>query len=82
MRIDAAKPTTPPDRASVQKMADGLERAFLSEMLKDAGPRSAEGGFAGGVGESQFSSMLTDAYADALSAKLDLGLIKNTGSES
>ena len=60
-------------------MADGLEQAFLSEMLKYAGPRESSGEFGGGIGESQFSSMLNDAYAQAISERIDLKLIKSNG---
>ena len=76
MRIDATTPQTTVRQSSTNEISDGLERAFLSEMLKYAGPRSLEGSFSGGVGESQFASMMTDAYADALSARMDLGLGK------
>ena len=82
MRIDTIQlsPTTPTKAQA--DTSNGLETAFLSEMLKYAGPRSAEGEFSGGIGESQFASMLTDAYAEALSRKLDLGLTGNTRGES
>lgn len=53
-------------------LSDGLEQAFLSEMLKHAGPCPLTGNFSGGVGESQFASMMTDAYADAISTRIDL----------
>ena len=83
MQINTIVTTVPsPQSAQESKVADGLERAFLSEMLKYAGPRSAEGEFSGGIGESQFASMLTDAYAEALSRKLDLGLTGNSRGES
>ncbi|WP_258869562.1 rod-binding protein [Paracoccus thiocyanatus] len=54
--------------------ADGLEQAFLSEMLKYAGSTAAAGEFGGGAGESQFASMLNDAYAQAIAERIDLGL--------
>ena len=76
MRIDATPPQAAVRQPSTNEISDGLERAFLSEMLKYAGPRSLEGSFSGGVGESQFASMMTDAYADALCARMDLGLGK------
>lgn len=63
-------PISDPRRDSM--LSDGLERAFLSEMLKHAGPRPLIGKFSGGVGESQFASMMTDAYADAISTRIDL----------
>lgn len=54
--------------------AGQLERAFLEEMLKYAGPKPSEGGFSGGIGEEQFASFLTRSYADRLAESLDLGL--------
>ena len=54
--------------------AKRLERAFLEEMLKYAGPKPSEGSFSGGAGEAQFSSFLNESYAARLSESLDLGL--------
>ena len=83
MQINTIAATVPsPQSAQESKVADGLERAFLSEMLKYAGPKPIEGGFSGGIGESQFASLLSDAYADALSARLDLGLTTKTGGKA
>ena len=82
MRIDATTPQTTVRQSSTKEISDGLERAFLSEMLKYAGPKPIEGGFSGGIGESQFASLLSDAYADALSARLDLGLTTKTGGKA
>ncbi len=82
MRIDATTPQTTVRQSSTNEISDGLERAFLSEMLKYAGPKPIEGGFSGGIGESQFASLLSDAYADALSARLDLGLTTKTGGKA
>lgn len=62
-----------------QAISDGLEKAFLAEMLKYAGPQPMEGSFGGGIGEEQFSSMMTETYADALSKRLDLGLAGKIG---
>lgn len=56
-----------------KNIADGLEKAFLTEMLKYAGPKPIEGSFGGGIGEDQFSSMLTETYAQALAERIDLG---------
>ncbi|MCF3974239.1 hypothetical protein [Paracoccus salsus] len=59
--------------AAPQSPADRLEQAFLEEMLKYCGPRAAEGGFSGGIGEDQFASFLNQQHAAILSRKLDLG---------
>lgn len=53
--------------------ADRLEEIFLEEMLKYCGPKPAAEGFGGGIGEDQFASFLTQDYAAALAARLDLG---------
>ena len=58
-----------------KRMADGLEQAFLSEMLKYTNSRENPGEFGGGIGESQFSSMLNDTYAQRIAEKIDLRLI-------
>ncbi|MBP8938543.1 MAG: hypothetical protein KBG72_08670 [Agrobacterium sp.] len=81
MRIDSIQlsPTTPTKAQA--DASNGLETAFLSEMLKYSGPQPTQGEFSGGVGESQFFSMLTDIYAEELSKKLDLGLTIQTGGE-
>ncbi|MCQ0969225.1 hypothetical protein MLD63_02080 (plasmid) [Paracoccus sp. TK19116] len=55
-------------------VAEKLERAFLQEMLKYAGPKPGEGSFSGGIGEEQFASFLTESYAGLLTGSLDLGL--------
>ena len=82
MRIDTTLLRSATPGKPAPEIENGLETAFLSEMLKYAGPHSAEGEFSGGIGESQFASMLTDAYAEALSRKLDLGLTGNSRGES
>ena len=82
MRIDATQPKAALPEMPKMKIENGLETAFLSEMLKYAGPQPAQGEFSGGIGESQFRSMLIDAYAEALSAKLDLGLTNKTGGKT
>ncbi|MFH5773860.1 hypothetical protein [Paracoccus broussonetiae] len=58
---------------------DGIEKAFLAEMLKYAGPQPLSGEFGGGIGEDQFSSMMTDVHATAIAARIDLGLLRKTG---
>lgn len=59
--------------------ADGLEQAFLSEVLKYAGPRESTGQFGGGIGESQFASLLNDAYAQAIAERINLKLFDRGG---
>lgn len=62
-----------------QDISDGLEKAFLQEMLKHAGPKPMEGSFGGGIGEEQFSSMMRETHAEALAKRLDLGLATKIG---
>ncbi|GLK64188.1 hypothetical protein GCM10017635_16590 [Paracoccus kondratievae] len=59
---------------TITKPYDGLERMFLSEMLKYAWPQQTSSGFGGGVGEEHFSSFLKDAYASQLAQRLALNL--------
>ena len=67
------------ERTAVQ---DGLERAFLGEMLKSAGPKPLGGSFGGGIGEEQFASLLGDLNAASLARRLDLKLLPGKGAES
>lgn len=65
--------------ARMREVAQDLEAAFLAEMLKHAGfgePRD-EGSLGGGIGEEQFSSMLRDEHANAISARGGLGLAES-----
>ncbi|WP_199260303.1 hypothetical protein [Paracoccus binzhouensis] len=48
-------------------------------MLKYAGPRESQGEFGGGIGESQFSSLMNDAYAEAMSRRMDMNFLSRTG---
>ena len=68
--------TLPPTPSAHQDHAanpvEGLEQAFLEEMLKYCGPRAASDGFSGGVGEDQFGSFLTREYARIMARHLDL----------
>lgn len=63
-----------PAKGNMARAADQLEAAFLAEMIKISMPQSGAATFGGGIGESQFASFLTEQYADAMAARLDLGL--------
>lgn len=63
-----------PVPADIREAAQKLEAAFLAEMLKSAGLGKVSGGFDGGAGESQFSSFLVQAQADAISQAGGFGL--------
>ncbi len=59
---------------SLRKLANDLEAQFLAEMLKASGVGKPREGFGGGAGESQFSSFLTNEYADAIVETGGIGL--------
>ncbi|MDS9466065.1 hypothetical protein RGQ15_00545 [Paracoccus sp. MBLB3053] len=64
------------DRETIDKdLSNGLEKAFLQEMLKHAGPKPMSGSFSGGIGEEQFAGFLIEAHAEALASRLDFRLI-------
>ncbi|MCZ0962056.1 rod-binding protein [Paracoccus benzoatiresistens] len=69
----------PPTEKSTPPAAEKLEQAFLEEMLKYCGPKSADGAFGGGIGEDQFGSFLTQEYAAVMAAQIDLGFGKRMG---
>ena len=54
--------------------AQSLEASFIAEMLKSAGLGEARQSFGGGVGEQQFSSYITQEYADAMTQAGGIGL--------
>jgi Rod binding domain-containing protein len=58
----------------LRALADKLESQFLAEMLKSAGVGQPRDAFGGGVGEAQFSSFLTQEYAEATVAAGGIGL--------
>lgn len=69
----------PDPHAEMREVAQDLEAAFLTEMLKHAGFGEArdQDSFGGGIGEEQFSSMLRDQHAQAISARGGLGLAES-----
>lgn len=65
----------PPDRAAqLREVAQSLEAAFLSEMLKSAGIGKTPEGFGGGAGEDQFASFLRDEQAMQMTRAGGIGL--------
>lgn len=62
----------PPAQPPAPSAVDKLEMAFLTEMMKHIVP-PPDGPFSGGAGEQQFGSWLTEARAQALVARIDLG---------
>ncbi len=70
--LGAAVAPAPPDPQ--RKIAEEFEASFLSEMLKYSGVNKTSESFGGGPGEEAFSSMLNDAYAQALSRSGGIGI--------
>lgn len=61
-------------KPKLMSLANKIEAQFLNEMLKTAGVGKPPSGFGGGVGEDQFTSFLTGAYADATVEAGGIGL--------
>lgn len=76
MIVETAQSGTRANLAIPERVSDGLEKAFLTEMLKHAGPKASNGSFGGGIGEEQFNSLLTEIYAQSLASRLDLGFVQ------
>ena len=64
------------DRA-LREAALGLEARFLSIMLDAAGFGAAREAFGGGIGESQMTSFLTEAHAEAITQRGGIGLAES-----
>ncbi|WP_425092232.1 rod-binding protein [Tropicimonas sp. S265A] len=64
-------------QADLAEVAEKLEAAFLSEMLKAAGVGRPLSVMGGGIGEEQFSSFLRDEYASNLARSGGLGLAES-----
>lgn len=75
MEISATPPPDP--TAPLYRAAVTLEASFLTEMLRSAGLGESRGGFGGGIGESQFASMLAREHAEALAAAGGIGLAES-----
>ncbi len=82
MTASVLTPTTVPNtlpppvdpHARLREVAQDLEAAFLTEMLKHAGFGEARESFGGGIGEEQISSMLRNEHAQAIADQGGLGL--------
>lgn len=71
-------PPAPSDpHARLREVAQDLEAAFLTEMLKHAGFGEARESFGGGIGEEQVSSMLRNEHAQAIADQGGLGLAES-----
>lgn len=68
---------TPERDQAIRAVAEKLEAAFLSEMLKSAGFGEAREAFGGGPGEEQFASFMRQAQAEAWVAEGGIGLAES-----
>lgn len=59
------------------KAAQELEGNFIAEMLKSAGLGKSRSSFGGGAGEDQFTSFLTQEYANATVEAGGIGLAES-----
>ena len=65
----------PPDpKAVLRRKAEELEAAFLSEMLGHTGIGATSESFGGGIGESQFASLLRHEQASGMVRAGGIGL--------
>lgn len=69
-----ASPPAKPDE--LRQIAEKLEQAFLSEMLKTSGLKEPSS-FGGGVGEDQFQSFLRDEQAELITQGGGIGLAES-----
>ncbi len=72
--VFSSSPAPLEPHARLREVAQELEEAFLSEMLKHAGFDEARESFGGGIGEEQMTSLLRNEHAHALSARGGIGL--------
>lgn len=63
--------------APLRAVAQKLEAAFLSEMLKAAGVGKTPDSFGGGAGEEHFASFLRDAQASEMVRAGGIGLAES-----
>jgi hypothetical protein len=73
--VQSPPPTT--HEAQLMAVAQSLEAAFLSEMLKSAGIGETPSDFGGGAGEDQFASFLRDEQAKQMTAAGGIGLAQS-----
>ncbi len=66
-----------PESPKLWAAAQSLEASFIAEMLKSAGLGEARQAFGGGVGEQQFSSYITQEYADEMTQAGGIGLAES-----
>jgi len=75
--LPTATGKTQPEDGALRLKAQELEASFLAEMLKHTGLGETSSSFAGGIGEEQFSSFLTDEYARIMAKSGGIGLAES-----
>ena len=75
MLADSPKPGA--GDTELARVARDFEASFLSIMLREAGVGVPRGAFGGGLGEDQFASFLTDAYAEKMAERGGIGLAES-----
>lgn len=68
---------TPSRRDQLKQVAEDLEAAFLSEMLKSAGLGKPSEAFGGGIGEEQFGSFMRQEQARQMVEAGGIGLAEH-----
>jgi Rod binding domain-containing protein len=84
VEIQQSTATAPPfsslpsiPETQLMAVAQSLEAAFLSEMLKSAGIGETPSDFGGGAGEDQFASFMRDEQAKQMTAAGGIGLAQS-----
>ena len=73
----AQSPASTSHETQLMAVAQSLEAAFLSEMLKSAGIGETPSDFGGGAGEDQFASFMRDEQAKQMTAAGGIGLAQS-----
>lgn len=73
MTLAISGPAIPSD-AALRRKAVEFEGQFLAEMLRHAGAARPRDSFGGGIGETQMSSFLLQAQAQAIATQGGIGL--------
>lgn len=74
MTIPPSSPLSPDTKAQLRRKSEELEAAFLSEMLGHTVMGSTSETFGGGIGETQFASLLRNEQASDMVKAGGIGL--------
>lgn len=73
----AARPVPGAQPDPLRAAAEALEASFMAVMLDSAGVGTPRDSFGGGIGEAQFASFLTEAYAGEMVRRGGIGLAES-----